>query len=46
MIRRLRRRHLRVMLVLTILLPVLIGAAIVARRGTPRQPIPPELVQP
>ena len=46
MIRRLRQRHLRIVLVLAILLPALILAAVLAREPMPRAGIPAELSQP
>ena len=46
MIRRLRRRHLQVMLLLALILPVLFLAALAARHPAPRAAIPAELVAP
>jgi hypothetical protein len=46
MIRKLRRRHLSMTLVLAIVVPALILAAVLARRPMPRQEIPAELARP
>ena len=46
MIRRLRQRHLRIVVVLAILIPALILAAVLARRPLPPQTIPAELTRP
>ena len=46
MIRRLRRRHWFTFLVLAILIPLLIGAALRVRPARPVQEFPPELAAP
>ena len=46
MIRKLRRRHLTMILVLAILVPALILAAVLVRRPMPLQEIPALLARP
>ena len=46
MIRRLRRRHLRMVLVLALVVPAILILALVARQPMPRQEIPAPLLAP
>jgi hypothetical protein len=44
MIRQLRARHYRMVIVLAVLLPLLLIAAVAARKNFPVRPIPPALL--
>jgi hypothetical protein len=46
MIRRLRRRHLRMIIALAVTVAAILVAALQARRPMPRQAIPAELARP
>lgn len=46
MIRRLRRRHLAIMLLLAVIIPALLIVALRARRPFPRQSLPAPLTAP
>jgi hypothetical protein len=44
MIRALRRSHYRIALILALLVPAILAAAIAARRDPPREPLPAALI--
>ncbi|MGH7561768.1 MAG: hypothetical protein ACRENB_12210 [Gemmatimonadales bacterium] len=46
MIRRFRQGHLRAIMVLAVVLPLILALAVAARRDPPVSPIPAELAQP
>ena len=46
MIRRLRRRHLRIMVFLAVIIPAILFLALGARRPFPHQPLPAPLTAP
>jgi hypothetical protein len=45
MIRQLRERHFRMAILLAVLVPLLLIAALAARRRFPTQPLPPPLAR-
>ncbi len=46
MIRRLRKRHLRMVILLAVIVPLILGLALAARQPMPRQEIPAPLLGP